>query len=164
MKTNYRKLFIQTLTEIKESRIQELKIFALSKPIPCWGGIYKKVCELNLNIKQKNLLLEAWVNNPECSRFTGLLIYMNRRDEVFLKLIINNHYQQLPEYLQIYIAAFPIGQTILRQQNKLASSGIIQIINNHELLSKEIQLITAKFKKLLRFDLAPEPDKSKAKN
>ena len=96
MKTNYRKLFIKSIADIKDQQIQKLANFTMAKPIPCWGGIYKKACKLNLDIKQKQSLIDVWIGSNDCSRFIGLLLYMNRRDEPFINLLIN-YYNQLPD-------------------------------------------------------------------
>ena len=160
MKTNYRKLFVKTVSGIDDPVIAKLVKFSTSKPIPCWGGIYKKVYELNLTFKQKKSLMDIWIQNQKCSRFIGLLLYMNRRDESFFKMLMK-YYNRLPEYLQIYVAALPKGRSILNQIKKPPSPEIIKIINNHESISKEVQMTTAKFKKLLRFDLAPGTDNPK---
>jgi len=154
MKTKFRQLFINTLINIEESSIKELIHFTKSKPLPCWGAIYKKFNNIDISLKTLELLIDRWVKSPECSRFLLLLLHTNKDNLQILKTFIQQ-FNDLPEQIQIYLLSLSKCKAIFEKSKIIITSEIETILNNSKEAESEIQTIEARINKLLRYEWAP---------
>ena len=154
MKTNFRQLFINSLSNMDESSVKELIQFTNSNPLPCWGAIYKKFNNTDFSLKTLEILIERWIKSSEYSRFLLLLLHTNKDNLKILKIFIQ-YFKNLPEQVQIYLLCLPKSKTVFEELKIKLNSETESILNNLEEAESEKQTIEARITKLLKYEWAP---------
>ena len=154
MKVNYRTLFVKTLAGINNAKIKQLKEFTLSKPLPCWGGIYQKVKKMNLDDKLLINLIENWIDKHECEYFILLVLKIHKKNSKLIKYLTEK-IDLLPENVRIYLASHSDCSTAFKNLSMELPIDLHEIVSNPSKREKEIQIIESKIGKLLRFNWAP---------